>query len=156
MTALLFLIAIIIKPDENELEINNQGIGHFYPQILIGMCILFLTLIRIIIKRIYPDRRPPNINYFNPVHKKIARIVYSLIYVFLFFIPLVGLTIFYQINSFTNNTNLFIAETTYYYTLLNVQKFSIIIFIFLIFIHISYLLYYSIKSKENIFKRMLF
>lgn len=156
VTFLLLIIAIFNKPEENELKLNSQDIESFYPQILFGASILLLTLVRIIIKRICPDRRPPNINYFNPAHKKIAKIVYYLIYVFLLFIPIVGLTIFYQINSLSNSPDLITEETGFYETLLIIHKFSLIIFSILIFIHVSYLLFYAIKTKENVLKRMWF
>ncbi len=156
VTLLLFVIAIFKKPSENDLKLNNNSIEDFYLQILIGTGILLLTLIRIIIKRIYPDRRPPNLNYFRPIHKKIAKIVYHLIYIFLLFIPIVGLTIFYQINFLSNSPYLLAVETGFYETLLIIQKFSITIFLILIFIHFSYLLYNTLKTKENVLKRMLF
>ena len=157
LTVLLFLIALFLHPHPDELKVNTQNINRFPPKIILGIIILVLSLARIIIKRRYPNHRPANIKFFKPSHKKIAKAVYYLIYVFLVFIPMVGLTIFYQLSTFSNNPGkLLPGEIEFYHTLLSVLQISIFIFVTLITIHVVYLLYYMIVKKENILKRIFF
>lgn len=157
LTFVLFAVALIFfRPKTKDLEIRNN-IQFFYVQLSFGIIILLLTIIRIFVKRKYSDQRPPNIKYFKPVHKKIAKVVYPFIYILLIFIPLVSLTISYQINTLSSEfTHSLSNEIDFYNNLILVHKISIFSILLLITIHVGYLLYYMIKTKENVFKRIFF
>ena len=157
LTVLLLTVSFFLPPYPDELKLNIQNVNHFPKKIILGIILLVLSLARIFIKRRYPDHRPSNIKYFRSLHKKIAKSVYYLIYVFLVFIPMVGLTIFYQLSTFSNNPEkLLPGEIEFYHTLLSVLQISIFIFVSFITIHVVYLLYYMIVKKENILKRIFF
>lgn len=83
LTVILFVVAIFLHPHPDELKLNAQHVKRFPPKIILGISILVLSIIRIILKRSYPDRHPPNIKFFKPFHKKVAKIVYYLIYILL-------------------------------------------------------------------------
>ncbi len=155
LTFVFFTIGLFFYFYEKHSKFNQQL---FYRlEIVIGLSISILTIVRIISKILTANRRPPSIKYFNSTHKKTIKIIYYLIYLFLLFTPLIGLTTYYQLLSLSND---FIGMQPDRFqldqTLFVIQFGAILFLLLLIIIHIGFVIHYIVKTKDNILKRMFF
>ncbi len=155
LTAILFAVVFFLGITMEEYEFNEANINRYRAHALLGVAIMLLTIVRIFLKRKYKHQLPPEISYYNDLHKKFVHIVHSLIYFLLIFAPLIGFITIYQTGALTYDLGgEFPTGAEFNEGLLEVHEFAVFSLTGLIFIHIAGVVLYRINKGENLLKRM--
>jgi len=156
LTFILLSAIFYIGATLEDFEFNEQNMNRYRVHAILGMSIAVLTIIRIFIKRRNLNKLPPNITYYNSVHKTLVTIVTYLLYILLIFVPLVGFVMVYQTGALSYDLGgAFPTDAEFDENLEILHKFAVFTLIALIIIHVIGVFLYKIKTGDNLMNRML-
>jgi cytochrome b561 len=151
MVIIIFIIGLNLEKH----EFNAQNMNIYRTHAILGVSLMFLTLLRLYIRRKHINELPPHITYYNKYHKKLVRFVQSLLYIFLIFTPMVGFITVYLTGALSYDLGgPFPTNADFDPDLLTIHKISVFILVTLIVLHIGGVFLYRIKTGENLISRM--
>ncbi len=155
LTFILLIIVFLVGLSFDDYEFNEENMNRYRLHAILGVMIMFLTLIRIYVRRKHINDLPPHITYYSKLHKRFVQIVTNLMYIFLLFAPLVGFIMVYQTGALSYDLGgPFPAGAKFDESLEIIHKISVFSLLALIVIHIAGVIMYKIKTGDNLISRM--
>ena len=155
LTVILFALIFYIGITMEKYEFNEANMYRYRTHALLGMGMMILTLIRIIIKRRNIDNLPVEISYYSSMHRSFVNLVQWLIYLLLIFAPLVGFVMVYQTGALSYDLGGPFPEGAHFNEyLVKLHELLVFSLLALVIIHVTGVLMYNLKNKENLLKRM--
>jgi len=155
LTFLLAAVVFYIGTTFENYEFNEANMNRYRAHALLGVSIMILTLIRVIIKRKNIDNLPVEITYYSSLHRRFVNLVHRLMYLLLIFTPLVGFIMVYQTGALSYDLGGPFPEGAHFdENLETLHKILVFSLLALVVVHISGVIMYNLKTKENLIKRM--
>ncbi len=155
ITFALIVLLFIMGFRMEEYPFDEANFNRYRAHALTGMLVLFLTIIRIIIKRKNKDNLPPDIEYYSEGHKVLVKTVEKLMYILLILAPITGFIMVYQTGALQYDLGgPFPEGAEFSETWEEIHKTLVFILGGLIIMHIAGVIIYKIKTGENLIKRM--
>ena len=155
LTVILFAVVFYVGITMEEYEFNEVNMNRYRTHAILGMIIAFLTVIRIVIKKKNKENLPPDITYYSPLHEKFVKLVLGLMYLLLIIAPIVGFVMVYQTGALAYDLGGdFPTGAKFSETLEVLHKILVFILTGLIAIHVAGVIFYKIKTGENLVKRI--
>ncbi len=155
LTVVLVALEIYKGLTMEEFEFNEANFHLYKSHALLGVLIMIVTIIRFFVKRKYAGKLPAEINYYSNGHKMFVNTVLNLIYFLLITAPIVGFVMVYQTGTLGYcSGGDFPTDVHFNETLETIHKLMFITLGGLIFMHVSGVIMYKIKTGENLLRRM--
>ena len=156
ITFILIVFLFISGLGMDDYPFNEENFFRYKRHALMGMSVLFLTLIRIAYKYKNKDRFPPDIKYYSPLHEKLVKAVHFLMYVLMILVPIVGFYAIYQTGALAYDFGgPFPTGAELNHDLLEIHEFLVFTLGALIVMHVGGVIMYKIKYGENLIQRMI-
>jgi cytochrome b561 len=135
---------------------DEENFFRFKRHALMGVSVLFITLIRLAYKYKNKDRFPEEIQYYSPMHKKLVNGIHLLMYIILILAPIIGFITIYQTGAMGYDFGgPFPENPEFNPVLVTLHKTLVITLGVLIIMHIGGVFMYKLKTGENLIKRMV-
>ncbi len=156
ITFILIVLLFISGLGMEDYKFDEGNFFRFKRHALMGVSVLFITLIRLAYKYKNKHRFPPEIEYYSPVHEKIVKAIHLLIYIILILAPIVGFVTIYQTGALAYDFGgPFPENAELNPSLINLHKFLVYTLGLLIIMHIGGVFMYKIKTGQSLLKRMI-
>ncbi len=152
----VLLILVFAKGKALEgLDFNAENMNTFRSHAIPGMVLLFLTIIRIIIKKKNKNNVPKEIEYYSAGHKMMVNAVNKLIYVLLIVTPIIGFMMIFKTGALAYDFGgAFPEGAVFSETLEAMHKVFVFSLLGMVVLHVAGVIIYKIKTGENLVKRM--
>ncbi len=156
ITFILIILLFISGLGMEEYTFNEANFFRFKRHALMGVSVLFITLIRLAYKYKNKERFPQEIQYYSPLHEKLVKGIHFLIYILLIAAPIIGFITIYQTGALSYDFGgPFPENAEFNPTLVNLHKVLVFTLGALILMHIGGIFLYKIKTGESLLKRMI-
>jgi len=155
-TFILIIFLFISGLGMEEYDFNEENFFRFKRHALMGVSVLFITLIRLAYKYKNKDQFPPEIQYYSAFHEKLVKGIHFLMYVILILAPIIGFVTIYQTGALAYDFGgPFPENPEFNPTLMNLHKYLVFTLGALIIMHIGGVFMYKIKTGESLIQRMI-
>ncbi len=156
ITFILIVLLFISGLGLEEYTFNEENFFRYKRHALMGVSVLFITLIRWVYKYKNRDRFPQDIHYYSPMHKKIVNGIHFLMYVLMILAPAVGFYAIYQTGALAYDFGgPFPEGAEINHDIIEIHEFLVFTLGALILAHVGGVIMYKLKTGKNLIKRMI-
>jgi len=156
LTFFLLIIIFYVGTTFEDYEFNEANMNRYRLHAILGVSVMFLTLIRIYVRRKNLSKLPPHITYYSKMHQNLVIIVQYLLYILLIFTPMVGFVMVYQTGALTYDLGgSFPTGVEFDHNLAELHELAVFSLLALVIVHVAGVIMYKFKTGDNLIERML-